>query len=65
MDVPVLANQQELIYINFVQIQDLVWNNCQGQWMIGTDEERERERERERETGNRCSQHDFEMMINF
>ena len=38
MDVPVLANQQELIYVCFVRTQDVV---------IGPDRERERERERE------------------
>ena len=29
MDVPVLADQQELIYISFVLIQDVVWKICQ------------------------------------
>ena len=47
MDWPVLADQQELIYINCVQTQHVVWKNCRERWMIGTDEERERERERE------------------
>ena len=45
MDAPVLADQQELIYIRSVRTQDVVWRTCREWWMIG---ERERERERER-----------------
>ena len=41
MDVLVLADKQEPIYISFVRTQDLVWKTCQEQWMIGTDGERE------------------------
>ena len=41
MDVPVLADQQELIYISSVRTQDVVWKTCQEQWMIGMDEEKE------------------------
>ena len=37
MDVPVLADQQELIYMYSVLTQDVVWKICQVQWMIGTD----------------------------
>ena len=36
IDVPVLANQQELIYISFVR---KVWKTCLEQWMIGMDRE--------------------------
>ena len=42
MDVPVLAEQEELIYISSVQTQDVIWKTCHG--------ERERERERVRKT---------------
>ena len=38
MDMPLLANQQELIYIISVQTQDVAWMICQEGWM-----ERERE----------------------
>ena len=40
-DVPVLADQQELIYISFVWTLDAVWKTCWEQWMIGTNRERE------------------------
>ena len=40
MNVPVLADKQERIYINFCR-------TCQKWWIIGMDAERERERERE------------------
>ena len=43
MEIPVLADQQELIYISSVQIQNVVWKTCQEWWMIGTDGERESE----------------------
>ena len=43
MDVLMLANQQELIYISSVQTQDVVWKTCLEQWMIRTDGERVRE----------------------
>ena len=36
-----LADQQELTYNSSVRTQDVVWKNCQEQWMIGTDGERE------------------------
>ena len=36
MDMPVLVDQQELIYINRVRIQDLVWKTGRERWMIGT-----------------------------
>ena len=32
MDVPVLSNQQELIYINSVWKQDVIWKTCWEQW---------------------------------
>ena len=41
MDVPVLADQQEPIYISSVQTQDVVWKTYQERWMIGTDGKRE------------------------
>ena len=41
LDVSVLADQEELIYISFVQTQDAVWKTCRKRWTIGTDEERE------------------------
>ena len=41
MDVPVLTDQQELIYISFVRTLDTTWKICREQWMIGTDGERE------------------------
>ena len=36
MDVPNLADQQELIFIRSVRIQDEVWKTCQERWTIGT-----------------------------
>ena len=45
MDMPALANHQELIYISSVWTQDVVWKTCQERWVIGTDGEREREKE--------------------
>ena len=51
MDVPVLVDQQELIYISCAWTQDVVWKTCQEQWIIETYGERERERERERQSG--------------
>ena len=47
MDVGVLADQQEHIYISFVQTPDVVWKTCRERWMIGTDGEKERERKKE------------------
>ena len=44
IDVPVLANQQELIYISSVWTQDIIWKTCQEKWMIRTDGEKERVR---------------------
>ena len=40
MDVPVLANQQELIYISSVWTQDVIWKTYWERCMIGMDEER-------------------------
>ena len=45
MDKPVLADQQRLTYISYVQTPDAVKRTWQEQWMIATEEERERERE--------------------
>ena len=55
MDVPVLADQQELTYNSYVQTQDVISRIYRKQWLLGTYEERERERERERVSGNRAS----------
>ena len=41
MDVPVLADQQESIYISFVQTQGVVWRTCRERWTIGMDGEKE------------------------
>ena len=41
VDVPVLADLQEFIFIISTQTQDLVWKTCWEQWMIGMDGERE------------------------
>ena len=41
MDMPVLADQQELMYVSSVWTLDVVWKTCQEQWMIGMDSERE------------------------
>ena len=43
MDMPELANQQEIIYISVVWIQDEVWKTSQKWQTIGMDGERERE----------------------
>ena len=44
MDMPTLANQQELTYNCSVRIQDAVWKTCWVRWLIGMDGEREREK---------------------
>ena len=46
-------DQQELIYINSVRAQDVIWKTCREQWGIGADGERQRNREieTERESG--------------
>ena len=41
MDMTVLVDQQELIYISSVRTQGLVWKTYQKRRMIGTDGERE------------------------
>ena len=41
VNVPVLVDKQELIYIISVRTQDVLWITCQEWWMIGTDGERE------------------------
>ena len=58
MDVPVLAKQQELIYVSSVQTQDAIWKICREWWLIGIDGEREREHQ-----GNPCYQSDLMMMM--
>ena len=40
-DMPVLADQQELIHINCIRTLDVVYRTCQERWLIGTDGERE------------------------
>ena len=47
MDVPVLVDQQELIYISSVRTQDVIWKTYRERWIIGIEREREREKERE------------------
>ena len=42
MDMPVLSEQQEVIYISSVQTWDVVWKTCRKRWMIGTNSPRER-----------------------
>ena len=44
MDVPVLVDQQELIYKSSVQTQDVVWKSCQERWVIGLIGEKESEK---------------------
>ena len=39
MDVPVLAEQQELIDISSVRNQDVIWKTCRERRMMGTDRE--------------------------
>ena len=41
MNVPVLADQQEVIYISSVRTQDVIWKTCRERRMIGTDGEKE------------------------
>ena len=38
---PMLGDQQEIIYICSVCTQNVIWKTCQEWWMIGTDGERE------------------------
>ena len=58
IDVQVLADQQELIYICSMQTQDIVWKTCRDRLMIGTGGERE-----SGGGGNLCCQHDSIIMI--
>ena len=61
MDMPVLADQQELIDFSSVRSLYVVWKTCCERWMIG---EREREIVKERESRwNPSSQRDFTKMI--
>ena len=57
MNLPLLADKQELIYNSFVRTQDVVWKSCQVYWMIRTDGERER--------GGICCQHDNMVLKKF
>ena len=41
IDVPVLADRQEIIYISSIGTLDVVWKTCREWWMIGTDIEEE------------------------
>ena len=41
MDVPVLANQQEIIYISSVWTQDVFWKTYRERWTIETNGEKE------------------------
>ena len=43
MDVPVLADQQQLIYISSIRTQNVIWKTFLDRWMIGTDRKREKE----------------------
>ena len=43
MNVPVLTNNLQLIYISSVQTQNVVYKTCRVGWMIGRDGERARE----------------------
>ena len=54
MDMLLLTDQQELVYINCVRTQDVVWKIFQEQWMIGMDKERE-------SLKNLCCQYDSMM----
>ena len=54
MDMPVLANLQELIYISFMWTQDVVWRTCWEWWMIGVDGESQ---------GNLCCQRNLMMKV--
>ena len=58
MNVPKLAEQQELILIISVQTQNVVWKTCRERWMIGVDGEKEKCSQ-----GNPCSQRDLVMLI--
>ena len=51
MVVPVLTDQQELLYINSEQAEDVVWKT----WLDGSMRERERERERGGESREICA----------
>ena len=44
IEVPVFADQLELIYINSVLKQDVVGMTCRNRWIIGADGERVREK---------------------
>ena len=59
MDVPVVANQQELIYISSERTQYVIWKTCRGRWIKRTDRERKSQ-------GNPYYQRDLMMiMVNF
>ena len=54
MDVPVLVDQQEPIYISSVRTQNVCLKTWLDQWMIETDEDREKERERKNQENRHC-----------
>ena len=54
VEVPVLADQQKLIYISSKRTQDEVWKTSRERWMIGTDRESQ---------GNRCHLRDLMTMM--
>ena len=41
IDMPALADQQELTNNSSASMQDLVWKTCQERWMIGMNGERD------------------------
>ena len=44
MDMPTLADPQELIYISFVWTQNILWKTYREQWTIGMDGDGEPEK---------------------
>ena len=58
MDVPMLADQQELIYISSVRTQHVVWRTCRSDGWSG----QMRERERESQENQYCTR-DLMMMM--
>ena len=48
MDLPLLADQQEHIYISSLRTRGVVWRTWREQWIIRIDGERKRGREREK-----------------
>ena len=44
MDVPVLIDQQKLIYIHSARTLDVIWKTYRERWTIGMDGERDSEK---------------------